>query len=326
MSSRSASWSPALLDDLVLSRGVVDRAAGRRQDEAWLAHARRLPDARVMSIHRGQCAVIATTGGAGADDVHLLWMPGPDVDPDQELTFLGVDSGHRPYFARHLDDAQEAERGADAGVRWVTLRDVGHRLDDLNAGLAVAAVALDNWRHATRWCASCGEPLRVSASGWSQRCVAEAIEHFPRTEPAVIVLIRDPHDRALLGRQGIWQPTWFSTFAGFVEAGESAEAALRREVLEETGIVIDAGPQAIAYLGSQPWPFPASLMLGYHARTSNPEVSVDETEIAEAHWFTREELLRACESGRIHLPPAVSISRKLIERWYGSPLPGHWLR
>lgn len=115
-----------------------------------------------------------------------------------------------------------------------------------------------------------------------------------------------------------------STFAGFVEAGESAEAAVRRELEEETGIVIGPNPDDVQYLGSQPWPFPCSLMLGYHARTSQTEITVDGEEIAEAHWFSRAELLRACTSKEISLPPSVSISRKLIERWFGEPLPGHW--
>lgn len=279
----------------------------------------------VMSVRQGNCAVTSTPSTA------LLLVPARDLDDSvNEWTFLGLSAHGDPFFARHLDgdESPSVDLPVDlpGDVEWATLREVAHRLDDVHAGLAVGAVALDNWRRATRRCPSCGDPLVVSSAGWSQRCAAEGIEHFPRTEPAVIVLIRDADDRALLGRQGAWQPTWFSTFAGFVEAGESAEAALRREVLEETGIVIDPHPEAIVYLGSQPWPFPASLMLGYHAWTSDPQVQVDETEIAEAHWFTRAELLRACEARTVQLPPAVSISRKLIERWYGEPLPGHWLR
>ncbi|MGA0209023.1 MAG: NAD(+) diphosphatase, partial [Candidatus Nanopelagicales bacterium] len=144
--------------------------------------------------------------------------------------------------------------------------------------------------------------------------------------PAVIVLVRDEHDRALLGRQVRWEPTWFSTLAGFVEAGESAEAAVRREVREESGVSIGDEARDLVYLGSQPWPFPASLMLGYHAWAADPSIEVDGEEIAEARWFTREELATACESGDISLPPDVSIARKLIERWFGSALPGEWSR
>ena len=323
MCSASARWDRALLDDLVLSRGTIDRTAALRHDAAWLTEASVSPDSRVMFVHEGRCAVMAPSTQAA--EITVALAPAADVLSPTALTLLGVDVDGTPHFVQHCAAVEDLGELA-ASVEWASLRDIAHRLDDAQAGLAVAAVALDNWRRATRWCASCGDPLQVTAAGWAQHCPTESIDHFPRTEPAVIVLIRDRADRALLGRQASWQSTWFSTFAGFVEAGESAEAALRREVLEETGVLIDGDPDAIVYLGSQPWPFPASLMLGYHAWTSNPDVTVDGTEIVEARWFTRDELLQACESGSVHLPPAVSISRKLIERWYGEPLPGHWLR
>jgi NAD+ diphosphatase len=142
----------------------------------------------------------------------------------------------------------------------------------------------------------------------------------------VIVLVRDRDDRALLGRQARWAEGWFSTLAGFVESGESAEAAVRREVHEESGVVIADGPDDLRYLGSQPWPFPCSLMLGYHAWTDDPRIQVDGVEIAEARWFTRDELAAACTSGDVRLPPPVSIARRLVERWYGAELPGDWSR
>jgi len=157
-------------------------------------------------------------------------------------------------------------------------------------------------------------------------CSVDDSSHFPRTDPAVIVLVRDDDDRALLGRQVRWEPTWFSTLAGFVEAGESAEAAVRREVEEESGVRIGTRPEDLQYLGSQPWPFPASLMLGYHAFAADPSIHVDGEEIAEARWLSRAELAQACATGEVSLPPAVSIARKLIERWYGESLPGDWSR
>ena len=130
----------------------------------------------------------------------------------------------------------------------------------------------------------------------------------------------------MLGRHVDWEVGRFSTFAGFVEAGESAEAAVRREVREETGIRIGSDPDDLQYLGSQPWPFPCSLMLGYHAWTDHTQISVDRQEIAEAHWFTRDELRHAVEAGAVRLPPPVSVSRRLIERWYGGTLEGDWQR
>ena len=140
----------------------------------------------------------------------------------------------------------------------------------------------------------------------------------------MIVLVRDDRDRALLARQRRWEAGWFSTLAGFVEAGESAEAAVVREVREEAGVILDES--RVQYLASQPWPFPGSLMLGYHAWSLTTEVEPDGDEIAEARWFTRDDLRAACETGEVLLPPRISIARALIEEWFGEVLPGNWIR
>ena len=159
-----------------------------------------------------------------------------------------------------------------------------------------------------------------------RRCPEDGSEHFPRHDAAVIVLVRDDDDRALLGRRADWPERRYSTLAGFVEAGESAEMAVLREMAEEAGVRID--PDGLDYLGSQPWPFPASLMLGYHASVAadSPPALADGDEISEVHWFTRDELAAGCAAGAVRLPGAVSIARRLIERWYGAPLPGEWSR
>lgn len=303
-----------MMNDLLLSRAAVDRAAHLRSDDAFQQAARTDPRSMVLWVHSGSIAVIA-----GSPTLALTALSALPADAD--VSFLGISPTGAAVFARHHFGPRE-EIELPEGASWIGLREIGHALDDHDAGLTVNAVALDNWRRATRLCPGCGEYLVTRQAGWSLHCIPETRDHFPRTEPAVIMLVRDTQDRALLGRQGIWQPRWFSTFAGFVEAGESAEAAVRRELLEEVGVAIDR----LAYLGSQPWPFPASLMLGYHAWTTQTEVTVDQEEIAEARWFTREELERACRAGEVLLPPAVSISRKLIERWFGAPLPGNWLR
>jgi NAD+ diphosphatase len=138
------------------------------------------------------------------------------------------------------------------------------------------------------------------------------------------VLVRDPDDRALLGRQAQWADGWFSTLAGFVEAGETAEAAVVREVREESGVQITR--DSVQYLGSQPWPFPSSLMLGYHAWTDDPTTDPDGEEIAEVCWLSRDELRSACQSGEVRLPPRISMARMLIERWFGEPIPNEWGR
>jgi len=300
-----------LLDDLVLARSTIDRAAERRADSAWVAQALADPASRFVHVHEGSALL-------DNDALVLTGSPAFDVD----TTLLGVDDSGVAFFCVHHE---ELPRDLKQGT-WSDLRMAGSNLDAMNAGLMVAAVALDNWSRSHRHCPRCGGQLSWNEAGWSRRCERDATSHFPRTDPAVIVLVRDEFDRALLGRQVRWEPTWFSTLAGFVEAGESAEAAVRREVEEESGVRIGQGPSDVRYLGSQPWPFPASLMLGYHAYAHDPTIDVDGEEIAEARWFTREELADVCNTGEISLPPAVSIARKLIERWYGSPLPGDWSR
>ncbi len=156
----------------------------------------------------------------------------------------------------------------------------------------------------------------VVLAGHVRRCPTDGSEHFPRTDPAVIVLVTDDDDRCLLGRQDGWPTGWFSTLAGFVEPGESPEQAVVREVAEETGVVVTA----CSYAGSQPWPFPSSLMLGYYARAAGAEPRPDGVELSEAHWYSRDDLDAALRSGEIRLSPSVSISRRLIEGWYGAKL------
>lgn len=307
----------ALLDTLMLSRSGVDRLAERREDEEWITQRRSDPRSRLMCVNGGGAPILQDDTG-----VHLLLRSALDTDaPPEDVTFLGVDDDDIAYFAEHVPD-----RECHGHLEWGELRTVGGRLGDRDAGLLVTAVALDNWRAGHRRCPRCGGLTLGRHAGWSRSCPSCESLHFPRTDPAVIVLVRDGQDRALLGRQGRWQEGWFSTLAGFVDPGESAEAAVRREVHEESGVIIGSATDDVEYLGSQPWPFPASLMLGYHARAVTTEIAVDGEEIAEARWFTREELRRACDAGEVRLPPDISIARRLIERWYGGELPGDWSR
>jgi NAD+ diphosphatase len=293
----------ALLADLALARGDVDRCAERRADGAWLAQAWTDPSTRVLMVHDGAVAV---------DGNRLRSVSGSEVPDDVERMLLGVDSSGAAWFAARMPIT-----GAAAG-----LREVGAGLSGDEVSVATTAIALDNWHRTHPRCAQCGKPTVPTQAGWTRRCDADGSEHYPRTDPAVIVLVIDGEDRALLGRQGRWQPQWFSTLAGFVESGESAESAVRREIEEEAGVRVDD----MVYLGSQPWPFPCSLMLGYHAWTSDVDIVVDGEEIVEARWFSRAELAAACASGEVALPPAVSIARRLIERWFGEELPGDWIR
>ena len=285
--------------DLALARAAVDRAAEHRTDDAWLEAAWSSPQVQVVRTSRGTAAVVGDPPALALDVT-------PDAGPEQRF-FLGVD-GDRPFFSVELDpnDTDESFR---------SLRDVGLLLGARDAGLVVNAVALANWHATHTHCPRCGAVTRVASAGHIRVCVADGSEHYPRTDPAVIMAVVDADDRLLLGRQSAWPEGRFSTLAGFVEPGESAEAAVAREVAEEVGLRV----RDIRYVGSQPWPFPQSLMLGFVARVDgSDELVVDRTEIEEAHWFTRDQL-RAGE-GPAALPPPVSIARYIIDRWLADDL------
>ena len=210
---------------------------------------------------------------------------------------------------------------AKPGLRPADLREAAALLNDRDAGLFTHGVALANWHATHTHCPRCGTPTVTVAAGHAQRCPADGSEHFPRIDPAVIMLVTDPDDRCLLARNRRWPERRVSILAGFVEPGESAEQAVAREVGEETGITV----ARVRYVGSQPWPMPQSLMLGFRASAAGDlELQVDDDEIAEAHWFSRDELRSALASREILLPPPVSIAHRLIESWYGEELPGVW--
>ena len=300
------------LPGLALSRAVVDRDALRRADGAWLAAAWDDPASRVVRVREGRVAV-------SGRPPRLDLGQHPRVPTDRRL-FLGTSEGVA-YFAALEDGADDADLGEggddEQAPSYLGLREVGAELDDLEAGLVVHAVSLDNWHRTHRHCPRCGAPTRVENAGHTRRCENDGSEHYPRTDPAVIMLVVDDADRLLLGRQVSWPEGRFSTLAGFVEPGESLEAAVRREVLEEVGITVDA----VTYLGSQPWPFPSSLMLGFSAHARDTAVSRRDGEIAETRWYTRERVLADIDSGELLASPSISISRRLIEHWYGAPLP-----
>ena len=292
------------LPGLALSRAVVDRDAGRRTDEAWLSAAWSDPASRVVLVRDGRVAV-------HDDGTSLDLDRRPEVPADRRL-LLGTHDG-AAFFAA-LEDPLDT--GDEHAPSYLGLREVGALLDDLEAGLVVHAVSLANWHATHRFCPRCGDPTRVENAGHTRRCVTDGSEHYPRTDPAVIMLVLDDDDRLLLGRQTTWPEGRYSTLAGFVEPGESLEAAVRREVREEVGIDVDA----VGYLGSQPWPFPSSLMLGFTAHARGTEVTMHDGEIADVRWYTRDTMAADIASGRLHVAPSISISRRLIEHWYGGPL------
>jgi NAD+ diphosphatase len=291
-----------MLRDLALARAAVDRAAHRRTDDDWLDKAWQDPATRVLLINDGRAEV-------SGDPPALVFHP-PGELPAAERFFLGVDDDDAAFFAVEVPQSHSTDS-------WQGLRDVGALLSARDAGLLVHAIALANWHATHTHCPRCGGRTTAAAAGHLRRCPRDDSEHYPRTDPAVIMTVVDRDDRLLLGSQSQWPEGRFSTLAGFVEPGESLEAAVRREVAEEVGIVVGA----VRYLGSQPWPFPSSLMVGFEASADSVDVEFVDGEIAQARWFTRPDLLAAVTSGEVRLSPRVSIARQLIESWYGEPLP-----
>jgi NAD+ diphosphatase len=298
---------------LALSRSVLDRAADRRRDEEWLDKAWAAPDTQVALVAGDKLLVTA--------DRAALRFVLPSEAPDGIRVFLGID---RESGAGQTADGRAVFAvlaGTEADESYAGLREMGAVLSDREAGIAVNVIGLANWHAVHTHCANCGAHTEVIDAGHVRQCPVCGLSHFPRSDPAIIVLVTDDQDRALLGRNEAWPEGRYSTLAGFVEPGESLEAAVRREVLEETGVVV--GPE-IEYAGSQPWPLPSSLMLGFFAKASNFDIEVDADEIAEAKWFTREDLRALVEAGTMALPGNISISRRLIEGWYGEELTGSW--
>ena len=198
---------------------------------------------------------------------------------------------------------------------WASLRAIGSGLSDLDAGIFTQGLALHNWHSTHTHCPSCGAPTKIEQAGWVRRCEVEDLELFPRTDPAIIVSIIDQDDRILLGSQGIWEENRWSILAGFVEPGESLEAAVIREMKEESGLDV-SDPK---YIYSQSWPYPCSLMLGFTARANAAsQLKPDGEEITKLRWFSREEL--AAEANELLLPGRASISRAMIELWFGQEL------
>ncbi len=211
------------------------------------------------------------------------------------------------------EQAEPGTAGIPTDARWAGLRDVAAGLTATHTALFIEASAITNWHAGHTHCPRCGTPTDVESGGWVRRCPADSSEHYPRTDPAIIVTVVGPDGRLLLGGGGPADAKNYSTLAGFVEPGESLEQAVVREIYEEVGVRVTA----CQYLGSQSWPFPASLMLGFTAVTEDAEARPDGVEVTRARWFSREELREAVLSGEITISSRLSIARSLIEHWYG---------
>ncbi len=298
----------------------LDRAAPRRNDAAWVAATLTATDSRLVPVWRSQSLIDGADSGAP----RLGWMPntaGADLMalPGVETALLGLD-GDTAWFALDLsvlDDPGQHPSLADRG-QFIELRTVGGLLPRTEASLAAYTRGLMWWHQRHRYCGLCGHATIAAEAGHVRRCTNPAcgVQHFPRTDPAVIMLVHDG-DRCLLGRQPRFPRGLYSTLAGFVEPGESVEEAVAREVFEETGI----RTTEIRYHSSQPWPFPSSLMLGFLARAISTEITVQPEEMEDARWFSRDQLLSTTPDDPLLQPPLLprsdSISRRLIEDWLG---------
>lgn len=287
------------------SSGTVPVLSRVAHDRAHLA--RSLPDptggrpVRVLTVDRHRNVPVEGT----AEGTRLMWDEQPGLPVG--AIFLGEADGV-PYVAVRGERALTVSgRPVD---RWAGLRDLATELGDLDAGLLVQAIGIVEWHERNRFSPLTGAATVIERAGWSQRDPSTGTEIFPRTDPAVIMLVHDGAGNVVLGRQAVWPPGRFSILAGFVEPGESAEAAVAREVAEEVGLRVSD----VRYVGSQPWPFPQSLMLGFVARAERAgELVLDPAEIEEARWFSRDQLLAG--EGLAALPPAVSIARNILDRW-----------
>lgn len=299
----AARMKPGMLEDLIRSGGARAMLLSGRQaliDGGNLV----LLDAAELADH------LADTAYAPEQLIYLgAALPGADLEAGTELVLFVLPQ----QFEVQAEEFEAHIAGIPAGAQWAGFRDVAARLNRTDTALFVEASAIANWHATHTHCPRCGTPTQPEASGWVRRCPADTSEHYPRTDPAIIVTVVGADGRLLLGGGGPLDARNYSTLAGFVEPGESLEQAVVREIGEEVGVRVTASQ----YLGSQSWPFPASLMLGFTATTPDTEARPDGVEVTRARWFSRSELQDAVLSGEIVISSRLSIARSLIEHWYG---------
>jgi NAD+ diphosphatase len=280
---------------------ALDRAASRRTDDDWLAQ--RLADPASRAVLVGSAGVLVAEGGHRSAPAE---SPLTALGGVREAILLGVDAAGA-VFAVDLDGLEGPPPAGE--VRG--LREIVGDLTQAEGGLLAHASALTHWHRSHRFCARCGAATAMAEAGYVRRCPACGAEHHPRTDPVVIMLVIDG-DRALMGRQATWPEGRYSALAGFVEPGESLEEAVAREVAEEAGVSVSAA----RYRSSQPWPFPASLMIGFHADYAGGEPAARDGELEDVRWATRQELEAARRGqGDLLLPPPDAIARRLIDDW-----------
>ena len=289
----------------------LDRASELRSDEAALD--RLWSTAKIIRVSNSKLAT---------DGKSLLFLSATEVEEliaskvftSGDKYFLGIDTASKvAYFAWDCDEVG-LSAGETSTEGLASLRELGGTLDEFELGISMQATALSNWHRSHPHCSKCGAETKSTLGGSVRACVKDQSQHHPRTDSAVIVLVKDKDDRILLGHQPIWPDGRFSTFAGFLEPGETFEQCVEREVFEESGVKVNE----IKYLGSQPWPFPASIMIAFSAVVDDPSTAkADGVEITEVRWFSRDDLKSSVADGSLLLPPTISVARKMIAMWFG---------
>ena len=289
------------LAKIALDRDYLSRIRPNLFEELWAN-----PTTRVLQMWRGK--VLLNQDGS------LKFLPPSEVKSTDLLVYLGKVLGSMEPVALAVLPESPFESTVYTEEDWHHLRKSGMGLTSVEAAIFTQALALANWHATHRFCSNCSSATESIKGGWVLRCVDEGREIYPRTDPAIIVGVVDDQDRILLGSQGIWEENRFSILAGFVEPGESLDAAVIREMAEEAGIRVK-NPR---FLGSQAWPFPFSLMVGYLAEYDGGLLTPDGEEIVKLRWFSRAEL--KAEVGDLLLPGELSIARVIIEHWLGEKL------
>lgn len=295
----------------VYSSSPLDRIATRREDPAWIADKLTDPETLFVPVWRSKNLV----RGSGEGNPEAVYISGEmahtlRMQEDGPWAFLGI-LDDRAVFALDISATEDPVPLLPETLgSFVDLRSVGWGVPRPEASVLAHARGLMHWRQRHKFCSVCGNPCEVKSSGHTLRCTVCNTQHFPRTDPAVIMLVHRG-DRALLGHSTRFpRATMYSTLAGFVEPGETLEEAVRREVLEESGISVGD----VHYHSSQPWPFPGNIMLGFYAEGLTEQITIDPEELKDARWFSRDEM-RNCDQHGFALPRVDSIARRLIEDW-----------
>ena len=290
----------------------LERVHHRRKDSEWISRRMRDPGSCFVPMRESRILIAQREA---PNPVLLKWEQVEGYAEPDCTFFLGEQDG-RAYFVVDLDE--KASGSFEQMGRFRDLRAVGPLLSRDDGALLAYAKALTYWHRHNRFCGACGGRNESREGGHSRACVNPqcGVMQFPRTDPAMIVLVKS-NEKCLLGRQQIWPEHMYSVLAGFVEPGESAEGAVAREVFEEVGLRL----KKINYHSSQPWPFPCSLMLGFTAEAEDDRICLGDQELEDARWFGRRELQEAVESGAVKLPTPVSVSYRLIEDWFDAESP-----